>query len=185
MDYFVGLNIKAIWISPVYKSPMKDFGYDVEDFEDIDPIFGTMEEFDSLLKTVHDKGENWWKKIHAFLLAAIYIAVPVNKIERFRSSNSNQQQRQCLQCQCYYSLVISAKSCPWTWNLHHPVENNSVHRKTSKFQADQSVSLLSWWSSSSNWHVSQCASLGVALWVLCGAIAKDESLQKYCIYFQS
>ncbi|XP_032881412.1 neutral and basic amino acid transport protein rBAT [Amblyraja radiata] len=56
MDYFVGLNIKAIWISPVYKSPMKDFGYDVEDFEDIDPIFGTMEEFDSLLKTVHDKG---------------------------------------------------------------------------------------------------------------------------------
>ncbi|XP_067844877.1 amino acid transporter heavy chain SLC3A1 [Heptranchias perlo] len=56
LDYFVDLNIKAIWISPVYKSPMKDFGYDVEDFEDIDPIFGTMEEFDNLLGAMHNRG---------------------------------------------------------------------------------------------------------------------------------
>ncbi|GCC33011.1 hypothetical protein chiPu_0011477 [Chiloscyllium punctatum] len=56
LDYFVYLNIKAIWLSPVYKSPMKDFGYDVEDFEEIDPIFGTMEEFDNLLEAVHDRG---------------------------------------------------------------------------------------------------------------------------------
>ncbi|XP_072906774.1 amino acid transporter heavy chain SLC3A1 isoform X1 [Hemitrygon akajei] len=55
LDYFVDLNIKAIWLSPVYKSPMKDFGYDVEDFKDIDPIFGTMEDFDNLLKTIHNK----------------------------------------------------------------------------------------------------------------------------------
>ncbi|GCB73360.1 amino acid transporter heavy chain SLC3A1-like [Scyliorhinus torazame] len=56
LDYFVDLNIKAIWLSPVYKSPMKDFGYDVEDFEEIDPIFGTMEEFDNLLENVHNRG---------------------------------------------------------------------------------------------------------------------------------
>ncbi|XP_041036838.1 neutral and basic amino acid transport protein rBAT [Carcharodon carcharias] len=56
LDYFVDLNIKAIWLSPVYKSPMKDFGYDVEDFEEINPIFGTMEEFDNLLEAVHNKG---------------------------------------------------------------------------------------------------------------------------------
>ncbi|XP_078086663.1 amino acid transporter heavy chain SLC3A1-like [Mustelus asterias] len=56
LDYFVDSNIKAIWLSPVYKSPMKDFGYDVEDFEEIDPIFGTMEEFDNLLENVHSRG---------------------------------------------------------------------------------------------------------------------------------
>ncbi|XP_078413315.1 amino acid transporter heavy chain SLC3A1 [Cetorhinus maximus] len=56
LNYFVELNIKAIWLSPVYKSPMKDFGYDVEDFEEIDPIFGTMEEFDNLLEAAHNKG---------------------------------------------------------------------------------------------------------------------------------
>ncbi|KAJ7984992.1 hypothetical protein DPEC_G00360510 [Dallia pectoralis] len=50
------LNIKAVWISPFYKSPMKDFGYDVEDFRDIDPIFGTMQDFDHLLAAMHDKG---------------------------------------------------------------------------------------------------------------------------------
>ncbi|XP_062911738.1 amino acid transporter heavy chain SLC3A1-like [Mobula hypostoma] len=55
LDYFVDLKIKSIWLSPVYKSPMKDFGYDVEDFEDIDPLFGTMEDFDNLLKAIHNK----------------------------------------------------------------------------------------------------------------------------------
>ncbi|KAI1894426.1 hypothetical protein AGOR_G00115680 [Albula goreensis] len=56
LDHFQYLNIKAIWISPFYKSPMKDFGYDVEDFEDIDPLFGTMKDFDNLLAAMHDKG---------------------------------------------------------------------------------------------------------------------------------
>ncbi|XP_041921036.1 neutral and basic amino acid transport protein rBAT isoform X1 [Alosa sapidissima] len=56
LDHFNYLNIKAIWISPFYKSPMKDFGYDVEDFRDIDPIFGTMADFDDLLAAMHDKG---------------------------------------------------------------------------------------------------------------------------------
>ncbi|XP_063047860.1 amino acid transporter heavy chain SLC3A1 [Engraulis encrasicolus] len=56
LDHFLYLNIKAIWISPFYKSPMRDFGYDVEDFRDVDPIFGTMEDFDQLLIAMHDKG---------------------------------------------------------------------------------------------------------------------------------
>ncbi|MBN3284236.1 SLC31 protein, partial [Polyodon spathula] len=56
LDYFLYLNVKAIWISPFYKSPMKDFGYDVEDFREIDPIFGTMEDFDNLLSSIHDRG---------------------------------------------------------------------------------------------------------------------------------
>ncbi|KAG7462649.1 hypothetical protein MATL_G00187020 [Megalops atlanticus] len=56
LDHFEYLNIKAIWISPFYKSPMKDFGYDVEDFRDIDPLFGTMQDFDDLLSSMHEKG---------------------------------------------------------------------------------------------------------------------------------
>ncbi|XP_035256392.1 neutral and basic amino acid transport protein rBAT [Anguilla anguilla] len=56
LDHFDYLNIKAIWISPFYLSPMKDFGYDVEDFRDIDPLFGTMQDFDGLLNAMHDKG---------------------------------------------------------------------------------------------------------------------------------
>nr|XP_055026995.1 neutral and basic amino acid transport protein rBAT [Misgurnus anguillicaudatus] len=56
LSHFEYLNIKAIWISPFYKSPMMDFGYDVEDFRQIDPLFGTMKDFDDLLASMHDKG---------------------------------------------------------------------------------------------------------------------------------
>lgn len=57
LSHFQYLNLKAIWISPFYKSPMKDFGYDVEDFRDIDPLFGTMADFDDLLSSMHSMGE--------------------------------------------------------------------------------------------------------------------------------
>lgn len=56
LDHFEYLNIKSIWISPFYRSPMKDFGYDVEDFRDIDPLFGTMKDFEDLLAAMHSKG---------------------------------------------------------------------------------------------------------------------------------
>lgn len=48
------LGIDAIWISPFYPSPMKDFGYDVANYRDIDPIFGTMADFDQLIETIHN-----------------------------------------------------------------------------------------------------------------------------------
>ncbi|MEQ2204364.1 hypothetical protein XENOCAPTIV_012038 [Xenoophorus captivus] len=56
LDHFLQLNIKAVWISPFYRSPMKDFGYDVEDFRDIDPLFGNMQDFEELLAEMHNKG---------------------------------------------------------------------------------------------------------------------------------
>ena len=56
LEYLEWLGIKAIWLSPVYKSPMIDFGYDISDYIDIDPIFGTLQDFDDLIAKAHAKG---------------------------------------------------------------------------------------------------------------------------------
>ena len=56
LDYLAGLGIDAIWISPIYPSPMVDFGYDVADYCDIDPRFGTLADFDDLLAQAHARG---------------------------------------------------------------------------------------------------------------------------------
>lgn len=56
LPYLQSLGVSAIWISPFFKSPMKDFGYDVEDHRAIDPLFGTIEEFDSLVRAAHQRG---------------------------------------------------------------------------------------------------------------------------------
>ncbi|XP_069956904.1 maltase A3 isoform X3 [Cherax quadricarinatus] len=55
-DYLAELGVGAVWISPVYTSPMKDFGYDISDFTDINPIFGTMADFDELVSAFHQRG---------------------------------------------------------------------------------------------------------------------------------
>jgi alpha-glucosidase len=56
LDYVRSLNVDAIWLSPIYPSPMHDFGYDVADYTGIHPMFGTMEDFDRLLGEVHRRG---------------------------------------------------------------------------------------------------------------------------------
>lgn len=56
LDYLQGLGVDALWISPCYPSPMADFGYDVSDYTDIDPIFGTMADMDELIAAVHERG---------------------------------------------------------------------------------------------------------------------------------
>ena len=56
LDYLVQLQVDAIWIAPVYPSPMADFGYDVADYCGIDPIFGTIKDFDRLLFECHQRG---------------------------------------------------------------------------------------------------------------------------------
>ncbi|CAI86426.1 MULTISPECIES: alpha-glucosidase family protein [Pseudoalteromonas] len=53
IDYIKSLGVDAIWISPFFKSPMKDFGYDISDYRDIDPIFGDLNDFDSLIEQAH------------------------------------------------------------------------------------------------------------------------------------
>src|SRR5690348_653427 len=56
LPYLRELGVDAIWISPIFRSPMKDFGYDVSDYCAIDPVFGTMEDFDALLAAAHECG---------------------------------------------------------------------------------------------------------------------------------
>jgi alpha-glucosidase len=55
LDYLVWLGVDAIWISPIYPSPMHDFGYDVADYCGIDPIFGSLESFDLIIDEAHTK----------------------------------------------------------------------------------------------------------------------------------
>ena len=52
LDYIKNLGITVIWVSPIYKSPNKDNGYDISDYQDIMDEFGTMEDFDELLKEI-------------------------------------------------------------------------------------------------------------------------------------
>jgi alpha-glucosidase len=55
LDYFASLAVDALWLSPIYPSPMADFGYDVSDYTDIHPIFGTLEEFDALMAALRHR----------------------------------------------------------------------------------------------------------------------------------
>ena len=56
LDYVASLGVDAIWLSPFFTSPMKDYGYDVSDYCDVDPTFGTLQDFDRLLQKAHGLG---------------------------------------------------------------------------------------------------------------------------------
>ena len=56
MDHIASLGVDAIWISPFFTSPMRDFGYDVADYCNVDPVFGTLEDFDAVVAAAHDRG---------------------------------------------------------------------------------------------------------------------------------
>lgn len=56
LDYLQWLGVKAVWISPVYPSPLADFGYDISDYKAIDSTYGTMDDFDRLLNSAHSRG---------------------------------------------------------------------------------------------------------------------------------
>ena len=56
LSYLAELGVDAIWLSPIYPSPMADFGYDISNYTDIDPIFGSLAEFDTLVTEAHRRG---------------------------------------------------------------------------------------------------------------------------------
>ena len=76
LDYIKSLGVNAVWLSPCYKSPNDDNGYDISDYRDIMDEFGTMEDFDELIAGLHERGirlimdlvvnhtsdEHWWFK---------------------------------------------------------------------------------------------------------------------------
>jgi len=56
LDYVARLGVDGVWLSPFFTSPMADFGYDVSDYRDVDPIFGTLADFDALIARAHALG---------------------------------------------------------------------------------------------------------------------------------
>ena len=56
LDYLQGLGVDALWLSPIFPSPMADFGYDVSDYTGIHPVFGTLDDFDRLVREAHARG---------------------------------------------------------------------------------------------------------------------------------
>ena len=55
-DHLVRLGVDVVWLSPVYRSPMDDNGYDISDYQDVDPLFGTLEQLDELIARAHAAG---------------------------------------------------------------------------------------------------------------------------------
>ncbi|KIL63507.1 glycoside hydrolase family 13 protein [Amanita muscaria Koide BX008] len=56
LDYLKDLGVDVLWLCPIYKSPLADMGYDISDYRDIDPRYGTLQDWDELLKAVHERG---------------------------------------------------------------------------------------------------------------------------------
>jgi alpha-glucosidase len=83
LDYLVWLGVDAVWVCPIYTSPMADFGYDISDYCGVDPIFGTLADFDRLIREAHSRG-----------LKLILDFVPNHTSDRhpwFRESRSSRQ----------------------------------------------------------------------------------------------
>ncbi len=83
LDYLVDLGIDAIWLSPIYPSPDKDFGYDVSDYCSVDPRFGNLADFDRLLVQAHQRG------IHVIL--DMVMNHTSNQHEWFKQSSSSRE----------------------------------------------------------------------------------------------
>jgi alpha-glucosidase len=56
LDYLAWLGVDAVWLSPIFRSPMRDAGYDVADYRDVDPLFGTLADADRLIAEAHARG---------------------------------------------------------------------------------------------------------------------------------
>src|SRR5829696_8763425 len=56
LPYLVDLGVSTLWLSPIFRSPMADFGYDISDYRDVDPIFGSLADLDALVARAHELG---------------------------------------------------------------------------------------------------------------------------------
>src|SRR5438874_13408422 len=55
LDHLTWLGVDALWLSPIYPSPLADTGYDVADYRGVDPVYGGLEDFDSLIAAAHER----------------------------------------------------------------------------------------------------------------------------------
>lgn len=62
LGYISDLGVGAVWLSPFFVSPMRDFGYDVQNYTDVDPLFGTLGDFEDLIKEAHKKSKRIMKE---------------------------------------------------------------------------------------------------------------------------
>src|SRR6185295_18717967 len=95
LDYIADLGVEALWLTPFYPSPMADGGYDVADYRDVDPRFGTLADFDKLLVEAHARGlrvlidivPNHCSDRHAWFQAALAAGPgsPERQLFHFRS----------------------------------------------------------------------------------------------------
>ena len=56
LDHLAELGVDAVWLSPIYRSPQDDNGYDIADYQDVDPMFGTLADLDALIAAAHERG---------------------------------------------------------------------------------------------------------------------------------
>lgn len=73
LDHFIESGIEAIWLSPINRSPMVDFGYDISDFKDIDEAFGTLTDFENLIKRAKEIGLKVSRKIKCTYVKKIFV----------------------------------------------------------------------------------------------------------------
>ncbi|MCB2107083.1 MAG: DUF3459 domain-containing protein [Rhodobacteraceae bacterium] len=119
LDYLQWLGVDAVWISPVYPSPMADFGYDVSDYCNIDPLFGTMADFDALADAIHARS-----------LKLIMDLVPNHTSDRHPWFNESRASRENPKRDWYVWRDAKRDGAPpnnwlsefggpaWTWDAH-------------------------------------------------------------------
>lgn len=105
LDYFVNSSVGAIWLSPINRSPMVDFGYDISDFKDIDKTFGSMADFENLLARAKELGiKVWSQRVFASSSTISQDDVLIAYIDREKIVRSKQQFSS-------FSLLGYSRSC--------------------------------------------------------------------------
>ena len=96
LDYLKKLGVDVIWLSPIYKSPNDDNGYDISDYQDIMTDFGTMEDFDRMITEMHKRGiklmstDGFWKvKNRKIIHTAIIISGKIRKTAKSRQTGEH------------------------------------------------------------------------------------------------
>ena len=112
LDYLKELGINVIWMSPVYKSPNDDNGYDISDYQDIMTEFGTMEDFDELLAAAHERGIR--------IVMDLVVNHTSDEHPWFIESRSSKENPKCISCAFKSSFLVL---CPFLYPINSILTN--------------------------------------------------------------